>query len=201
MSCELMLLASMARFLRQPTSASAALAAVVAGLAATIRNAGYVFLPVLLVMALIHWRRLALAQDPHRRGDRAADDRLDRRGTSHRLCRERRPGRRAFWVATCLPRRRSSRRLGRTSPSTRRARSSRTISKWTSRRSDRSSRPRPPSIRSLLTVYYETCLEGPCTREMREATTRLAARDRAEQMRLHGSRSVALLARRASSRG
>jgi hypothetical protein len=27
----------------------------------------------------------------------------------------------------------------------------------------------PPSIQSVLTVYYETCLEGPCARQMREA--------------------------------
>jgi hypothetical protein len=54
----LMFLATSIRFVRRPSSAGAALAAVIAGLTATVRRTGLVFLPVLLIMVLLQWRRL-----------------------------------------------------------------------------------------------------------------------------------------------
>lgn len=54
----LVLLALMIRFVREPSSATAALASTIAGLTATLRPTGSAFLPVLVVMVLLQWRRL-----------------------------------------------------------------------------------------------------------------------------------------------
>jgi hypothetical protein len=173
MSCEVMLLASMARFLRQPTPASAALAALVAGLAATIRNAGYVFLPVLLVMALINWRRLGL---PKTRivgaialpmialiaGERAIAYAVNGERTTSLL------GRHMFAKAP---------RVQGPLDQTRSVIEDHLEADFAPIRQVIATAPE--SIRSLLTVYYETCLEGPCTRELREAT--IGSRPEAEQ--------------------
>jgi hypothetical protein len=169
MSCELMLLASMARFLRQPTSASAALAAVVAGLAATIRNAGYVFLPVLLVMTLVNWRRLgspkarivgaiALPMIALIAGERAIAYAVNGNRTTSLL------GRHMFAKAALIEAPRAQEPLD----PARSAIEDHLQGDFAPIRQVIATAP--ASIRSLLTVYYETCLEGPCTREMREAT-------------------------------
>jgi hypothetical protein len=167
-SCELMMLASMVRFLRRPESTAAALAGVFAGLAATVRNAGYAFFPVLLIMALMNWRRLgasrarvlaaiALPMIGCVATERAIAHVVNGSEATSLL------GRHMFAKAALIEAPRAAapldpaRSIIEDHLEVDFARIRETIA------------TAPPSIRSLLTVYYETCLQGPCAREMREA--------------------------------
>jgi lysophospholipase L1-like esterase len=62
MSGLVMFLAATVRFVRQPSSCTGAWAATIAGLTATVRRTGIAFLPVLPVMVLLQWRRLPSAR-------------------------------------------------------------------------------------------------------------------------------------------
>lgn len=169
MSCEVMLLASMIRFLRRPHWTTAAVSGLVAGLASTVRNAGYAFLPVLLVMALINWRRLsgskagviaasALPMIGLIAAERSVAYVVNGTQTTSLL------GRHMFAKAALIDAPRATvpldpaRSVIEDHLAVDFARIRQTLA------------DAPPQIRSLLTVYYETCLEGPCTRELRAAT-------------------------------
>jgi hypothetical protein len=178
MSCEVMLLASMIRFVRRPFWPTAALSGTLAGLAATIRNAGLAFLPVLLVMALIHWRRLGgrrvavvaavvLPMAGFVAAERVVAVAVNGDRTTSLL------GPHLFAKAALIE---SPRAAAPRDP----ARS--VIEDYLEvdfARIRRTIEAAPPPIRSVLTVYYETCLEGPCAREMRAAT--MGSRPEAEQ--------------------
>jgi hypothetical protein len=168
MSCEVMVLAAVTRFIRRPDWRVALLAGVIAGLASTVRNAGYVFFPVLLVMALFHWRRLGKS-----RASAIAAVTLPvigliagERAIAHIVNGDRATsllGRHMFAKAALIeappakPPFDSARTIIEDHLEVDFARIRQTIA------------AAPPSIQSLLTVYYETCLQGPCTRQMREA--------------------------------
>jgi hypothetical protein len=181
MSCEVALLASTIRFVQRPGWSAAALSGVTAGLAATVRNAGYAFFPVLLVMALFHWRRLGRS-----RVAVIASIALPglgfvamERAIAHAVNGDRATsllGRHMFAKAALIEAPRpvapldSARSIIEEHLEVEFARIRQTIA------------TAPPSIRSLLTVYYETCLQGPCAREMREAS--IGALPEAEQNRI-----------------
>jgi hypothetical protein len=168
MSCEVMLLASMIRFLRQPQWTAAAISGLVAGLAATVRNAGYAFFPVLLVMALIAWRRpgvskarmmaaIALPMIGLVATERSIAYAVNGAETTSLL------GRHLFAKAALIDAPRAAAPL---EPARSVIEDHLEVDFAAIRQTIAAA---PPRIRSLLTVYYETCLEGPCTRDMREA--------------------------------
>ena len=166
MSCEITILALVTRFIRQPELRTAAIAAVVAGLASTVRNAGYVFLPVLLLMVILHWRRLrspvafitaiALPVIGLIAGERAVTHAVNGDQATSLL------GRHMFAKAALIDAPRATPPLD----------PARTVIDdhlaVDFARIRQAIAEAPPSIQSLLTVYYETCLEGPCARQMRD---------------------------------
>lgn len=169
MSGEVMLLASMVRFARQPEWRTAVTAAAMAGMAATIRNAGYAFVPVLVVMTILYWRRigslrvatLAAAVLPvvaFASAERAIARMVNGDEATSLL------GRHLFAKAALIEAPRATPPLD----------PARTVIEDHLEHGfsliRRTIDDAPPNIRSLLTVYYETCLQGPCMREMRETS-------------------------------
>lgn len=178
MSFEVMVLASLIRFIREPGWPAASIAAASAGLAATVRNAGYALLPVLLVMAILHWRRLGASRAitiaaillpimGFVTAERATARFVNGAEATSLL------GRHMFAKAALIEAPRAQPPLD----------PARTVIEDHLERDFARIRTAiataPASIRSLLTVYYETCLQGPCAREMREAS--LAALPEAAQ--------------------
>ncbi len=169
MSCEVMILALVIRFMRQPGWQTALLAGLCAGLAATVRNSGYVFFPVLLVMALFHWRRLGRARLPVVAaiaipvvGLVAAERVVAYIAHGDQVTSL--LGRHMFAKAALIDAPRAAAPLD----------PARAIIEdyleGDFARVRQTIAAAPPSIQSLLTVYYETCLHEPCAHEMREAS-------------------------------
>jgi hypothetical protein len=163
----LMFLASTIRFVRVPSPPNATRAAVVAGLAATVRRTGLVFLPVLSIMVLMQWRRL-----PQRRwpivaqaivpmllilsGERLAARAIHGEHVGSLL------GVHLFAKAAMI----DAPPAPRTSADPERSRLENQLEVQYAPMRDLIDRA-PRAARSVLTIYYESCLQARCLQELR----------------------------------
>jgi hypothetical protein len=162
-------LAAVIRFTRAPSPGSAATAAALAGLATTLRSTGYAFLPVLVVMVLLYRHRLggrvasvmlaatlpmlAIAGGERLVARVMQGDRLVSLMGRHLFAK-------AALIDAPLP-----------------------LTRWDDRlheglqqELDMSFAPiraliagAPRDVRAVMTLYYETCLQGPCVSELGES--------------------------------
>ena len=168
MSALVAMIAAAIRFARLPDARSAAVAATLAGLASTLRSTGYAFLPVLIVMVLMQRRQLrhrlaitllaaVLPMAVLAGGERIAarmihGDRLLSLTGRHLYAKaalvDAPPGAASYGAE----RQQLSQQLDVDYASIRRAISG-----------------APADTRGVLTLYYETCLQGPCVAELGES--------------------------------
>lgn len=162
-------LAAVIRFTRAPSLGSAATAAALAGLATTLRSTGYAFLPVLVVMVLLHRRQLggrfasvmlaatlpllAIAGGERLTARALHGDRLLSLMGRHLFAK-------AALIETPPP-------LTRWDDGLRQGLQQELDVNFASIRALIAAAPR--DVRAVMTLYYETCLQGPCVSELGES--------------------------------
>ncbi|MEO8678581.1 MAG: hypothetical protein ABI665_06020 [Vicinamibacterales bacterium] len=155
-------------FFTRPTARTAALASIVAGLTVTIRNTAIAFLPVLLVMVMLRWRRLPPARAVV---FAAALLPMVMIAGAERLAAVAVHGSRLTSLAGGHLFAKAAMLGGRTGNYTDPVRSD------LEDLLDRAAPVRsllseaPTAVRDVLSIYYETCLQGPCVGQGRSALT------------------------------
>ena len=161
-----MFLAAAIRFVREPSPANAALAAILAGLTPSVRGTGLPLLPVLPIMVLLQWRRLAARRASTLAvaivpalalvvGERFIARAVHRENLTSLM------GRHAYAKAALI----EAPPPPMPSPDPLRASLEKHLDVACAPIRDLINGA-PSNLRVVLTVYYEVCLQGPCVPEL-----------------------------------